>query len=145
MWKRVMLLRTATSYAPPVLCRDRSRQQPVVRRLPGRTHRRQRRGPIGESSHDNRAHRRLRADLHLRGPIHAHVEPGVAGLVLVPDGQIHFAVSPPVVPIGRGTTTTTLNHRMEIPPGTKRLDVLIALEAQDRIAQTSTTLTYQVQ
>jgi hypothetical protein len=70
---------------------------------------------------------------------------GVAGLVLVPDGQIHFAVSPPVVPIGRGTTTTTLNHRMEIPPGTKRLDVLIALEALDRIAQTSTTLTYQVQ
>lgn len=47
----------------------------------------------------------------------------VAGLVLVPDGQVHFAEFSPVVPIGRGTTTTTLTHRMMIPAGTRRLDV----------------------
>jgi hypothetical protein len=69
----------------------------------------------------------------------------VAGLVLVPDGLLHLAEFSPVIPIGRGTTTATLTHRMLIPAGTRRFDVLIGLEAQDRISQTSTTLTYQVQ
>jgi hypothetical protein len=69
----------------------------------------------------------------------------VAGLVLVPDGLLHLAEFSPVIPIGGGVTTATLTHRMFIPAGTRRLDVFIGLEAQDRIAQTSTTLTYQVQ
>lgn len=69
----------------------------------------------------------------------------VAGLLLVPDGLIHLAVSSPLIPVGRGTTTATLTHRMLIPAGTRRLDVLIAMEPQDRISQTSITLTYEVQ
>jgi hypothetical protein len=72
-------------------------------------------------------------------------ERAIAGLVFVPDGQIHNLVMSPVISVGRGSTTVTLSHTLSIAAGIRRLDVLIAMEAQDRIAQTSTTLTNHVQ
>ena len=73
-------------------------------------------------------------------------ERALVGMVFIPDPAT------PDVPdtralstIHRGTTTVTLTDSYAIPAGTRRLDVFIGMEKQDRIGQTSTVITYQVQ
>jgi hypothetical protein len=49
------------------------------------------------------------------------------------------------VSVGRGTTTVTLTDTVTIRPGTRRLDVLVALVIQDRAGQQDTVVSYPVQ
>lgn len=69
----------------------------------------------------------------------------LVGMIFVADGLGTSYDESAVLPISKGTTTLTLIHTYAIPAGAKQVEVLIAMEAQDVIRQTSTTLKYQVQ
>jgi hypothetical protein len=71
----------------------------------------------------------------------------LVGMILIPtvDGAIMPLDTSALRTINKGTTTVTLSDTMTIPARCTRLEAFIAMENQDRIGQTSTTISYPVQ
>ena len=65
------------------------------------------------------------------------------GMIIVADNQSVGLVASPVVPVSKGTHTTTLTQTFEIAPGVRRVDIQIDMLSDERLTS-APLITYQV-